>query len=379
MAALGGIGVFLLARVLFPLDRLNAFFEWVACGEAGKWLHNRYLRVMPGRSPNDRGRGQANIRTLITLALVILLVSSLVVAGFGAGVVAGEDSDNDSDSNVAAVTHDDYLDDEALYEEFNDTSSVELEDRNVKTSIEETDAFVRVEGENPNSYPVEVSMHVHPDIIPPAEVGEVSDTDDEVTSDWQNTHDFERDESYTEITYEMEAESEVTFAPNRVRVLGISWKDSATDTDSGLLDRIPNPLSNDELEDREYRMNSSDGSIQTVPLENNEGDESIDDWHAVYRTGPDDDWKPISTDSDDPAFYRTTDGGEAVQFHFDTSNYDEGEVEIEFTAEPNLIDKFQQDFRSFTAGWSDMINLDILSVTPATASDGPPLEPEVMP
>ncbi|WP_440767505.1 hypothetical protein [Natronorubrum sp. DTA7] len=357
MAAVGGIGVFLLARVLFPLERIVDFFEWVACGNAGEWLHNRYLSLMPGRSPNDRGRGQTTVKTLLALGTVVLLVSSLALGGVG-GIVAAEDDENET--NTASVTHDDYLTDPALESEFNDTSSVELIDRNVRTSIEETEAFVRIEAENPNAYPVEMTMKVHPDIIPPAEVGKVSSTNDEVTSKWQNTHDFERDESYTEITFEMDAESEVTFAPSRVRVLGIAWKDSTTSGD-GLLDRVPNPFSSDDLDERNYRMNSSGGTIQTVPLENSEG-QSIDDWHAVYRTGPDDDWKPISTDSSDPAFYRTTDGGEAVQFHFDSNDHAEGEVEVEFTANPNPLDTMKYDIRSFTAGLSDMINLDILSV-----------------
>ncbi|WP_245724314.1 hypothetical protein [Natronorubrum texcoconense] len=359
VAALAGVGVFVTAAVLFPLEQIRDGLEWFNEGGAGKWLHNGYLRVMPGRSPDDRRRGQIGPKTLLALAMVVLMVSSLAIAGVA---MADEDS-----NETATVTHDEYLTDGAYAAEFNDSSSVELTDRNVKTSIEETDAFVRVKADNPNSYAVEVTMKVHQDIIPPAEVGDVSDTDDDVTASWENTHDFEQDESYTEITFTMDANSDVTFAPSKVRIHTMAWKDTATSGD-GWLDRITSPFGSEgDLEERTYTLNSSDGSIQTVPLQNNDG-QSIDDWHAVYRTGPDDDWTPITTDSSDAAFYRTASGGEAVKFHFDTDNYADGEVEVEFTADPNLRDQFTYEIRSLTAGWTDMVSFDILSVSAPTSA-----------
>lgn len=353
VAALAGVGVFVTARILLPLEAISDTLEWFSSGGAGKWLHNSYLRIMPGRSPDDRRRGQTAVKELLALGMIVLMVSSLAVSGVA---VAQEET------NTTSVEHD-YLNDESYVSEFDDTSSVESTDRNVKTQIEQTEAFVRLKAENPNAYPVDMTIQVHPDIVPPAEVGEVSDTDGDVISTWRNTHDFDRDQRYTEITFTMEANSEVTFAPSRIRVLSISWKDSATTTD-GLLDRIPNPFEDKTLDERTYELNSSDGSMVTVPLER--GDKSIDEWQAAYRTGPDDNWKPISTNSDDPAFYRTVDGGQSVQFHFDTDNYDAGGVEIEFTANPNYRDKAKHDFRSFSAGWSDIIGFDLLSINPAT-------------
>lgn len=355
VAALASVGAFITAAVLLPIDELRAALDWFASGAAGEWLHNTYLRIMPGRSPGDR-RGQSTARSLFALAAVVLVVSSLIFGGLS-GVATAE-----GETDATAVEHD-YRDD-GYAQTFGDDGYVEMTDRNVKTTIEETSAFVRVTVDNPNSYPVEMTMKVHPEIIPPADVGEVTASDGDTESTWRNTHDFERDESYTEISFTIDANSEATFAPSRVRVMAVSWKDSSTDPE-GFLDRVPNPFEDEDLEDRTYELNSSAGSTVTVPLEN--GDRSIDDWQAVYRTGPDEKWKPISTDSSDPAFYQTVDDGSAVQFHFDTDNYPEGQIEVEFTANPNLVDQARHDYRSFMAGLSDMVGFDFLpSITVPT-------------
>ncbi|ELY68829.1 hypothetical protein C489_05668 [Natrinema versiforme JCM 10478] len=361
VASLAGVGVFVVAAVLLPVDALRDTLEWFTSGKAGEWAYGGYLRIMPGRSSDDRrGRGQATLSRLLALALTVALVSSLLMTGIGA---AQEDSD---DRQCATVVHDGYLDDESYVSEFDETASIQSDTENIRTSLEQTDAFVRLKAENPNAYCVDMTVKVHPDIITPADVGELSDTDGDVESTWRNTHDFDRDQSYTEITFRMEPESEVTFAPNRVRVLGVAWKDSATDP-SGIFDRVKSTLGEADLEQRTYTFNSSEGAIQTVPLQNDDG-KSIDEWQASYRVG-DGKWRPITTDSSDPAFYRTVDSGEAVQFHFDTDTYDGGEVEVEFVANPNGVDKATHNYRSYRTSWSDVFNFnfDFLSTVSVTA------------
>src|SRR6056297_1072785 len=59
VAALAGVGVFVIAAVLLPIDRLRDGVEWFTSGDAGDWLYDRYGSLIPGRSKNDRrGRGQ---------------------------------------------------------------------------------------------------------------------------------------------------------------------------------------------------------------------------------------------------------------------------------------------------------------------------------
>ncbi|OLZ39068.1 hypothetical protein A6E15_19075 [Natrinema saccharevitans] len=282
--------------------------------------------------------------------VTVTIVSSLLLSGF----VAAQDSTQDSE--CTEVVHDGYLTDESYATAYNNGSTIESTTDNVYTSIEQTDAFVRLDAENPNAYCVNMTVKVHPDIIPPADVGELSATDDNTTSTWRNTHDFDTDQSYTEITFELEPESSVTFAPNKIRIKTLSWADQSGS--GGFLDRIPVPFSGDgDLEQRSYTIDSANGSIQTVPLENADG-QSVDDWQAVYRIG-DGQWRPISTDSEGPAFYRVIDNETAVQFHFDTDEYAEGRVEVKFTANPTQIDKLRYDLRSYSASWSDLFNFNL--------------------
>lgn len=364
-ATMAAVTAFIIVSVLIPLDDIREGIEWIWTGGLGRWLYGTYLRLVPGRSQNEleklkrRGRGSADAKAVLALALVVILTTSVLVAGFG-GVASADEA--------ASVTHDGYLTDEQYIDEFNQSSEIQLTDRNVRTTIEETDVFVRLKAENPNSYPVDLTVKIHPDIIAPAEVGEISDTEGDVEATWRNLHDFESGQSYTEIRFRLEADSEVTFAPNRVRVLGVAWKDRATDT-SRFTDRLPS-LSDDNVDEHTYTMNSSSGSIVTVPLSNDDG-QSIDDWHAVYRVGPDDHWKPITTDSTDPAFYRTIDNGNSVQFHFDRDNYEDGEIELEFTANPRFRDTVSYDIRSFRAGLADITGFNFLSASPGAAGVAP--------
>lgn len=360
VAALAGVGVFVIAATLLPVDALRDYLKWFTSGKAGEWAYGGYLRLMPGRSKdNRRGRGQVTATRLLALAATVALVSSLLLSGIGA---AAQESSND-EKQCTNVVHDGYLTDESYIAKFQNTSKIQSTTDNVRTTLEKTDVFVRLKAENPNAYCVDMTVKIHPDIITPANVGELSDVDGNVESTWRNTHDFERDQSYTEITFRMPAESNLTFAPNRVRVLGIAWANSASDP-SSIVDRITAPLGDKTLEQRTYTFNSSSGTIQTVPLESKDG-KTIDEWQASYRVG-DGKWRPITTDSSDPAFYQIEDGGDAVQFHFDTDNYSPGEVEVQFTANPNGLDKAKHNYRSYRASWLDLanFNFDILSSVP---------------
>ncbi|APX00197.1 hypothetical protein CHINAEXTREME_20510 (plasmid) [Halobiforma lacisalsi AJ5] len=361
VAGLAAVGAFVTAAVMLPVDEMRGALKWFRDGGFGNWLYGIYLRLVPGRSKHERrnGRGTLEPARLLVLAVAVCLVASLFATGFA---VAATESDDEDDA--VEVVHDDYLTDDAYAETFNETQAVESTDRNVRTQIEKTDVFVRLEAENPNSYPVEMTVKIHPDMVRPADVGDVSAADGDTESTWRNTHDFDRDMSYTEVTFRLDANSEVTFAPNRVRVFGVAWKDEATDTDRWL-DRLPSLTDEPDLEQRVYEINSSQGAIVTVPLEND--GKSIDDWNAVYRTSPDENWKPISTDSSAPAFYRTVDDGESLQLHFDTDDYAPGEVEVEFTANPNTRDTIRHDVRSIRAGLSDMVNFnfDLFMAGPA--------------
>ena len=219
--------------------------------------------------------------------------------------------------------------------------------QNTEVTVEQATGFVRINASNPNGYCVEFTVRLDEAIVAPAELGDVDSNDENSTAEWHAVHDFERDETYTEVVFSVPAGGEATFAPSKLRVTSLSWTGSAKSEGASWWDRVSNVSFGEEeqLEQRTYRFNASDSAETiTVSLENEETGERVEEWLAMYRTSNQSAWTPVSTDSTDPVFYREIDDNR-IQFVFNDPT-----AQVRFTANPTRWDKADHEWDSWTSG-----------------------------
>ena len=293
-----------------------------------------------------------NTSKAAAVALACLLAVSLATPAVLAGSAQEKEQEPTCQTEVA---HDAFLNDEAVIEEFNKTGSTRDIKRNTRVTIEETSSFYRVKGENPNSYCVHATVSVSPEILPPTNLGTISSNNDVTTAEWQDVLNFDRQKAHTEITFIMPPNSTVLFAPSKPTVLIPAWRDEKKHDAQGIISSIKEKFSDEEepLEKRTYTFSSSGSPSVTIPLTNQEDEnQSITDWRAVYRTSESEPWAPVDQESDAPVFYQTVEDGEKVRFYFN----DESAI-VEFTANPTLRDRGRWEVRSFWRSWNDLGSL----------------------
>ncbi len=282
----------------------------------------------------------------IQLALAIALVVSVVVPIGAAGVAAAEEERQCS----TEVSHDGFLTDEAVLEEYNQSGSASDVEHNTRLTIEETSAFYRLQAENPNSYCVHITAEVSAEILPPTNLGTVESNNGNTKAEWIDIHDFDQQEAHTEISFVMPSNSTVLFAPSKPTVLLPAWRDSRKHDAEGIIKTVSEWLGDGDLEKRTYTFTADGSPSVTVPLVNDENDEQrIDDWNAVYRTSKSEPWAPVDRNSDDPVFYQEVDDGEKIRFYFNDET-----AEVEFKANPTVPDKAIAEYRSFRRSLHDL-------------------------
>ncbi|WP_276257225.1 hypothetical protein [Halomontanus rarus] len=285
-------------------------------------------------------------RTTLTAALAVVLVTSLFATG-ATGVLAAQDDPEPTCSTE--VSHDAFLSDE-LVDEFNETGNASSIERNTRLTVEETTSFYRVKGENPNSYCVHVTAEIDDEILPPTNLGTVESNSGTTDAEWEDVLDFDRQNAYTEIEFIMPANSTVLFAPSKPTILIPAWRDSKKHDAEGILATVSSFFEDDDLEQREYTFEANDSPHVTVPLTNDEdGEQRIDDWRAVYRSSPSEPWDPVDKDTDDDVFYQEIEDGDKIRFYFNDKN-----AEVEFTANPTRRDKATWEYRSFKRSLHDL-------------------------
>lgn len=286
------------------------------------------------------------MRRRIALAVIVL------VAAVAGSALAGSAVAQDSDSCETVARHDAYrLNAETVNATVNGSASTTVQ--NTHVTIEPTTGFVHVDARNPNGYCVRVVVEVAPEIVTPATLGSVDATNSSATATWRAVHDFNRSETYTEITFTLAAGSTASFNPAKARVAALKWTGQAKDASAGWLGGFDAPFGDDDseepLEKRTYRFTPrNDTDIITVPLENRASNQSIDEYQAVYKT-PNRDWRPVSTDSTAPVFKRTLGDGSAVQFQFNEN------ATVKFTANPTWTEQAGYQWTSYWSGvdWLD--------------------------
>lgn len=305
----------------------------------------------------------------LVLAFSVALVSVPTSAGSAstvdttaeAGLAGLAAANEDEDPDCTDVLHDAFLHDPETVEEGAD-GSADSTAGNTEVRVEQDAGFVRVIGENPNGYCVEVTVEISAEIVHPAEVGQLEAVDSEHTATWRSTHDFDADETYTEVTFELGAAEKATFAPSKTRVTTLSWTGKAKDEGGGVVNRVQS-FFDDDLEERDYILTPDDEATTyiTVPLTNESTEQTVDDWQAMYRVDGDDSLKPVGQDPEAAVFYRVVDDGEAVQFVFN-----DPDAEVEFTANPTYREQASYELRSWISGWEILTGL--LMVSGLTAS-----------
>ncbi|NHN50033.1 hypothetical protein G9464_20910 [Halostella sp. JP-L12] len=348
IAPLAGVVLFVWVVSVVDVERLKHVGQALWGSDSAKWLKSLWDSCLPHR---DR-RGSTSIGTLLVLTLV---VTSLVVGTMGVGNAAAGSSPAAADCSTEVV-HDAFRDNSTIAE-FNDTGEATSTESNTRVIVSESDAFYRIEAENPNGYCVNVTVRISDEMMPATERGDVESMNGTTTAAWHDVTNFDTQETYTEITFTLPANSEATFAPSKPTVIVPSWRDEQKRQAEGIVDRLSslNPLSGDEeLEQREYQFAApeTNGSYVTIPLENESMNRSIDEWRAVYRTSEDGPWRPVNQEADDAVFVRELDG--KVQFVFN-----DRDAEVKFTANPSPVDKFKYDVQSLRSSLADLKNLNI--------------------
>jgi hypothetical protein len=114
-----------------------------------------------------------------------------------------------------------------------------------------------VAAENPNAYCVNVTVEIPSDIVQPTDLGTVEPVNESVsvTADWRSYQNFTSGARYTTVEFTLPAASSVEFAPNKVRVVTLSWATSAQDSAEGVFSTVMGLFSDDEpLAQRNYEI-----------------------------------------------------------------------------------------------------------------------------
>ncbi len=276
-----------------------------------------------------------------TSALVVVLLVATLTVPLGAAPATATQQDCSN-----RVVYDAFRFDNATVDAAANGSTTATA-QNTEVRVEQATGFVRINATNPNGYCVEFQVNLAPEIVSPAELGDVDSNDDTRTAGWHAIRDFERDETYTQVVFTLGAGETATFAPSKLRVKSLSWTGDVKDEGGSFWESVSNYSfgEEEELKKRTYRFSAENTTETiTVSLRNESTGKAVDEWQAMYRTSNGTEWRPVSTDSQAPVFYRDV-GDHRVQFVFN-----DPDAEVRFTAQPTRWDKATYEWESWAAG-----------------------------
>jgi len=279
-----------------------------------------------------------------TSALVVVLLVATIAVPLGAAPASASTTAQQDCSN--RVVYDAFRFDNATVDAAANGSATATA-QNTKVRVEQATGFVRINASNPNGYCVEFQVNLAPKIVSPAELGDVDSNDGDRTAGWHAIRDFERDTTYTQVVFTLGAGETATFAPSKLRVKSLSWTGDVKDEGGSFWESVSNYSfgEEEELKKRTYRFSAENTTETiTVSLRNESTGKAVDEWQAMYRTSNETGWRPVSTDSQAPVFYRDV-GDHRVQFVFN-----DPDAEVKFTARPTRWDKATYEWESWAAG-----------------------------
>jgi hypothetical protein len=269
-----------------------------------------------------------------------------------------------SSSCNQTVTHDAYRTADAV-QTVNETGEATSTVSNTDTTVEDVTGFVRLRASNPNGYCVTYEAEISPEIVSPADLGEIEGQSGNATASWRAEQNLTSGDVYTTVTFTLGPGESELFAPSSVRVESLSWTGQAKRESQGLLSSVTSLFSNSKLEQRTYEISPGNGSSRiTVPLESTDGEE-IEEWQATYSVNGD--TRPVSQDASAPVYY--TEAESSVTFHFSEGAVSDNAT-VEFVAEPNPIEKLTYNGNSYASGWETIGELLPFSVAPVGVTHG---------
>jgi len=280
--------------------------------------------------------------------LALFVCALVVLAPLSAALPVAAQTDETTCETT--VTHDAFRTNNAtVTEATNGTASSTVD--NTQVSVDTNVAFVHLGAENPNGYCVEYTVEISPDVVEPADLGTIEANNGTETASWRAIHDFDADETYTEVTFVLQPGESATFAPSKVRVQSLKWTGTAKDKAAGVLGGIDLGIGSifdgGDLEQRKYTLTADNesGDSVSVALSNSSLGKEVTEYQAVYRTSDDGVWVPIETDTSAPVYKSESADGDVVTFH-----YNDDSAEVEFTANPSVVDKATHQYRAYMAG-----------------------------
>lgn len=276
-------------------------------------------------------------------------IAALLVLSLVAGVAAGAPVAASETNCETEVVHDAYKTDQEAINALANGTDVESYESNTRVLVGENNTFYQIKGENPNTYCVHFVVKISSEAIPPAQLpAEIPSNNGEHKASWDAVHNFTSGETHTQIEFTLPADSEAAWSPHEVRIASISWASETRGEATGLFDRVRDRFGNsdDELAKRKYDIvGNATGEQVTIPLENPQTGEDIDEWQARYTTNGGSTWHALENDADDPVFYREVKDGSAVRLTFN-----DPDTRVKFVANPTRKDKITEDYTMWKSG-----------------------------
>lgn len=284
----------------------------------------------------------------VSLALAFLVIAS--GAFVFASVAAGQET---TQSCRTSVTHDAFRTDSDVIDAVaNGTRGVSTE-QNTRTTLVEDGSFYRLTANNPNSYCVAFRVEVSAEAMEPAQIpGNVDSNSGNVTASWDARHDFDDGSTTTVIEFVLPSSSTAEFAPNRIRVIGLSWASQKPTEADSVWDELKPDFLRDTVEKRHYRITTAEENTPrtvAVPLEHPETGETIEEYHAQYSTDGGETWRPVPRSTDEAVYLREVDDGNEIHLTFNDA------AEVRLTVNPTTVDDAKREVESYKAGIAKML------------------------
>lgn len=254
-----------------------------------------------------------------------------------------------SDTCMTVVEHDAFRDNDNVVDALSNGTEATSTVSNTRVSIDETDAFYRVKAENPNGYCVNYRIFIAEKAMAPASIpGEVESNDGNYTATWDAVHDWNTSQTYTRIELTLPPDTTASFAPNRFRVMALSWTSQQESAGESMVRQLKESVLGDQpVTKRHYKFAADKGQVPTtvtVRLRNPQTGAKIDEYHALYSTDGGETWFPVK-ESTDAAVYKThPENRSVVRFHFTES------AQVRFVANPSVVDDAEREVAGYSAG-----------------------------
>jgi hypothetical protein len=294
------------------------------------------------------------IAVLVATAVLTLVVATAATATFATAPAAAQSTDDDQCATT--VEHDALRTDDGLIDRVSAGEAVTTRRDLTRVTYTPTDAFYRLEAENPNGYCVHVVVEIGERALPPADLPtDVTSNDGSTTATWQSKHDFDAGQTYTHIAFDVAANSTVEFAPSRVQVVSVAWAGEKQQKAEGVVERLRREVDEPTLRQRKYQFQvRSTPAARTVPLTTPNESKRIDDYQAQWTTDGST-WHPVTTRTDDPVYKSEPESGDQVTFHWTEP------ARVRFTANPTPLDEVRYQVSSYRAGVADLVDVGDLS------------------